>query len=155
MKKVKIYIDTSVIGGCFDNEFSIWSNILFDNFKSGLYIPIISKTVEFEANLAPELVRNKYKELLNYNPEIVNINEEVYVLMNKYKNKNILSEKYMNDLIHIAAATCANADVLVSWNFKHIVRFDKIQLYNAVNIESGYKSIQIYSPREVARNEKD
>ena len=69
--------------------------------------------------------------------------------------KAILKPKFANDLLHIAIATYANADVLVSWNFKHIVRFDKILLYNSVNIEMGYKQIQIYSPMEVARNDKD
>jgi len=51
--------------------------------------------------------------------------------------------------LHIALATIAEVDVLVSWNFKHIVRLDKIRLFNAVNLEQGYKSLTIYSPREV------
>ena len=155
MKKIRIYVDTSVIGGCFENEFSKWSNLLFKNFKSGIFIPILSRTVESEVENAPEFIKNKYKELLSYNSEIININEEILNLMDKYKSKHILNNKYMNDLIHIAAATCSNADVLVSWNFKHIVRFDKIQLFNSVNIEFGYKTIHIYSPREVAIDEKD
>lgn len=52
-------------------------------------------------------------------------------------------------MLHIALATIADVDVLVSWNFRHIVRLDKIRLFNAVNIEQGYKPISIYSPREV------
>ncbi|HNV72431.1 MAG TPA: hypothetical protein PKO06_22165, partial [Candidatus Ozemobacteraceae bacterium] len=72
-----------------------------------------------------------------------------------YQKHAILKPKYANDLLHIAIATYANADLLVSWNFKHIVRFDKILLYNSVNLEMGYRQIQIYSPREVTKVEKD
>ena len=60
-----------------------------------------------------------------------------------------------DDGLHIALATINKIDLLVSWNFKHIVHFDKIRLFNAVNIEYGYKSIEIYSPREVTTVEKD
>ncbi len=49
----------------------------------------------------------------------------------------------------IALATTADVDVLVSWNFRHIVHFDKIRQFNAANLERGYKPIDIYSPREV------
>ena len=62
---------------------------------------------------------------------------------------------YRDDALHIALATIANVDLLVSWNFRHIVRYDKIRLFNSVNIESGYKPIQIYSPREVTSYGKE
>ena len=52
-------------------------------------------------------------------------------------------------MLHIALATVANADLLVSWNFRHIVRVDKIRLFNAVNLEQGYQALSIHSPREV------
>jgi hypothetical protein len=51
--------------------------------------------------------------------------------------------------LHIALATIAVVDLLVSWNFRHIVRYDKIRLFNAVNLEQGYRAIQIHTPREV------
>lgn len=71
------------------------------------------------------------------------------LLSDAYLRHRILTHKFHNDARHIAIATGAGADLLVSWNFKHIVRFDKIQKFNAVNIEMGYKPISIYSPREV------
>jgi len=55
--------------------------------------------------------------------------------------------------MHIALATVAEVDVLVSWNFKHILHFNKIRMFNAVNLEQGYKQIQIFSPREVTTYE--
>ena len=66
-----------------------------------------------------------------------------------YQERCILTPKFYDDGLHIAVATVGEADVLVSWNFKHIVRFDKIRRFNAVNLEFGYKPLQIFSPREV------
>lgn len=63
--------------------------------------------------------------------------------------RSVLGQTFINDMLHIALATISEVDVLVSWNFKHIVRLDKIRLFNAVNIEQGYKPLTIYSPREV------
>lgn len=61
----------------------------------------------------------------------------------------MLGPRFRNDMLHIALATVAEVDVLVSWNFRHIVRLDKIQQFNGINLELGYKTVAIYSPREV------
>jgi hypothetical protein len=66
----------------------------------------------------------------------------------------ILTPKFYNDLLHIALAPVGQVDVVVSWNFRHIVHFNKIRLFNAVNIEQGYRSIQIFSPREVTTHDE-
>ena len=58
-------------------------------------------------------------------------------------------------MLHIAIAAVAEVDVVVSWNFRHIVRLDKIRLFNGVNLECGYKPLTIYSPREVATHGKE
>lgn len=58
-------------------------------------------------------------------------------------------------MLHIALATVASVDVVVSWNFRHIVRLDKIQLFNGVNIERGYRTLAVYSPREVTTYGRD
>ena len=70
-------------------------------------------------------------------------------LADSYQRRGILTAKFYNDGLHIALATVADVDLLVSWNFKHIVHFDKIRRFNAVNLERGYKPLQIFSPREV------
>ena len=155
MKKIRVYVDTSVIGGCFDSEFEKWSNALFKNFEEKTLVPLTSAVVEKEIEFAPGQVQKKFDEFLKLKPEIIILNKEILEIRNAYLKKAILKPKFANDLLHIAIATYANADVLVSWNFKHIVRFDKILLYNAANIELGYRQIQIYSPMEVARIEKD
>jgi predicted nucleic acid-binding protein len=155
VKKIRVYVDTSVIGGCFDPEFEKWSNVLFKNFEDKILVPLTSAVVEKEIEFAPAEVQKKFEDFLKLEPEIIQLNQEILEIRNAYLTKAILKPKFANDLLHIAIATYANADVLVSWNFKHIVRFDKILLYNSANIELGYRQIQIYSPMEVARNEKD
>ena len=81
--------------------------------------------------------------------EIIEATESALELADAYQEHGILTPKFYDDGLHIAVATVGEADVLVSWNFKHIVHFDKIRMFNAVNLEYGYKPLQIFSPREV------
>jgi len=149
MKTPRVYIDTSVIGGCFDEEFALWSNGLMEDFKEGRLRPILSDVVAAEVQDAPEMVRAKYKEITDSEHEFIASRPEAIELADGYQRRGILTPRYYDDGLHIALATIAEADLLVSWNFKHIVRFDKIRLFNSVNLELGYKPLQIYSPREV------
>jgi hypothetical protein len=64
-----------------------------------------------------------------------------------------LPARFTADLTHIALATLAEVDALVSWNFKHIVRLEKIRLFNAANVELGLRTLTILSPREVTTHE--
>ena len=98
-------------------------------------------------------VQQKLAELIELDAEILTLDREALDLAAEYSRHGILPPRFRNDLLHIAAATVADVDVLVSWNFKHIVRLDRIRLYSAVNLDLGYKPIQIYSPREVASHE--
>ena len=66
----------------------------------------------------------------------------------------IVPERFQVDAGHIALATVGQVDIVVSWNFRHIVRFDRIRMFNAANRELGYKEVEIYSPREVTRYEE-
>ena len=149
MRAQRIYIDTSVIGGCFDAEFAPWSNGLFKDFRLGLYLPVVSLIVETEIRNAPEAVRERYHELISLGAEILEPDNSVYALAAAYEKRGIITAKYRLDGLHIALATSAEVDLLVSWNFRHIVHYDKIRLFNAVNLQSGYTPLQIFSPREV------
>jgi len=153
MRILRVYIDTSVIGGCFDPEFSLWSNRLVQDFRDGRYVPAVSSIVATEIDSAPEQVRTKFQEILGLEPAFLELTEEVVNLAEVYSSHGALPPKFRNDLLHIALATVANVDVLVSWNFKHIVRLEKIRIFNAVNLELGYKLLQIHSPQEVASYE--
>jgi hypothetical protein len=155
MKRLRIYIDTSVIGGCFDPEFSEWSNSLVKDFAAGTFMPVLSDVLAAEIQDAPEAVRRKYEDLARGEHEFVVVTEEVAELAEAYQCRKILTPKFYDDGLHIALASVAEADLLVSWNFRHIVHFDKIRLFNSVNLELGYKPLQIYSPREVTKTEGD
>ena len=149
MKIQRIYIDTSVIGGCFDPEFAEWSNGLLQDFRNRTFQPLLSEVIAAEIEDAPENVQTVYAELRSLDAEVLSIEESALELADEYQRRAILTSNFYGDGLHIALATVAEADLLVSWNFKHIVRFDKIRLFNAVNIEFGYKPLQIFSPREV------
>jgi len=149
MKRQRIYIDTSVIGGCFDAEFAEWSNGLMNDFRNGTFQPLLSEVVAAEIDEAPENVQLVYAELTSLDAEMLAIGNDSLELAEEYQKRKILKPDFYDDGLHIALATVAEADLLVSWNFKHIVRFDKIRLFNAVNIEFGYKPLEIFSPREV------
>ena len=87
--------------------------------------------------------------------ELVSATEEVVGLVGAYEDHGILGPRYRNDMLHIALTTVASVDVVVSWNFRHVVRLDKIQQFNGVNIERGYRTLAIYSPREVTTYGRD
>jgi hypothetical protein len=152
MRAQRIYIDTSVVGGCHDQEFAPWSNGLLEDFRLGVFQPVVSTITALEIAEAPEVVQATYADLLLMEPEVLDIGEEETELAHRYLERGILSENYIDDARHIALATIAEVDVLVSWNFRHIVHFDKIRQFNAVHLEQGYKPIEIRSPREVTRH---
>jgi hypothetical protein len=152
LKVQRVYTDTSVIGGCFDPEFETWSNGLFRDFRLGLFVPVVSAVVAAEIEDAPEPVRTAYDELVTLNAEVLLVTDEALDLADAYLARGVLTPKFYDDATHIALATLADVDLLVSWNFRHIVHYDKIRAFNAINLERGYKPIQIYSPREVTHH---
>ena len=123
-------------------------------FRLKNYIPVLSDLTFDEISKAPIQVQETIKNLLSYDPEVLEITESALELSEQYLKRKILTTKYRDDALHIALASLANVDVLVSWNFRHIVHYDKIRLFNAVNIENGLKTIDIYSPREVTNYEE-
>jgi predicted nucleic acid-binding protein len=155
MHKPRIYIDTSVIGGCFDEEFAEWSNKLFDEFIEGKKIAVISDITTKELVDAPEHVKNIIDLIPSYSIITLKRDEEIDYLALKYIEYKVISEKSFNDALHIAFATVNNVDLLVSWNFKHIVNFDRILKYNSVNLMFGYKHIEIRNPKEVISNDEN
>jgi hypothetical protein len=148
VKKLRIYADTSVIGGCFDPEFQHWSNALMEDFRQGRFALVLSDMIAAEIEPAPRAVRALYGELLPI-AEVLPVTEEAIGVVNEYGRHGVLGPRFRNDMLHIALATVAGVDVLVSWNFRHIVRLDKMQQFNGINLELGYRALAIHSPREV------
>lgn len=147
-KRIKIYADTSVFGGVFDQEFSAPSIHFFNEVDAGRFILVTSAIVEAEIEPAPEKIRmffSKYAE----KAEIAIPDQAAWNLQTSYVSSGVVTEKSLDDALHVAIATVSECNLIVSWNFRHIVHFDKIPKYNAVNVLNGYKNIGIYSPLEV------
>lgn len=146
---MRVYVDTSVIGGCLDDEFKEWSMRLVQEFLAGKKTAVISDITRGELEAAPETVKEVLKELSRSKWEAVSLGDEAKELANAYVREGVVGLENMTDALHIAAATLARVDVLVSWNFKHIVNLRRIHLYNAVNLKERYGMIDIRTPREV------
>ena len=155
MKRQRIYVDTSVLGGGFDPELAPWSNALMQDFRASRFQAVLSEVTAAEVADAPETVRALHAELLGLRADLLPVTTKTLALLRAYEAKGILSVRYRNDMLHIALTSVADVDVLVSWNFGHIVRLDKIRLFGAVNLELGYKPLSIYSPREVATHAEE
>ena len=151
-KMNRVYADTSVFGGMFDKEFETASKMFFGAVKKGSFKLITSELVRQEIQVGPQKVINSFEEFLVV-AEIAEITDSALQLQQSYVQAGIVSEKYATDAMHVALATVSNADLIVSWNFKHIVNFQKIPLYNAVNTLNRFGKIAIYSPLEVIENE--
>lgn len=157
MKKLKIYLDTSVIGGCFDEEFAEYSNKVIGAIINGNYQGIISEITITELNDAPDDVKNKFHQIPEESLTVLFLNDEVIKLAEMYLSEKIVSINFREDALHIAFATVYNIDVLISWNFKHIVNYNRITKFNSINLREGYKSLEIRSPMELyydSENEK-
>ena len=118
----QVYIDTSVIGGCLDVEFDVWSNRLLEDCRRGLLHPVVSEVVAVEISRAPSEVVAIYERFLASDPTVLAVTEETLQLADTYCERGIVPEDFRNDALHIAIATVAETDILVSWNFQHIVR---------------------------------
>ena len=149
MRKSRVYVDTSVIGGCCDPEFQEWSNGLLEDFGAERFGLLLSSLTDAEIEDAPEEVKDVYLRFRELVQEVLDLSDEAIALADEYLRHRIVPESFIDDARHITIATVAAADILVSWNFKRIVRYEKIQRFNAVNLEMGYKPISVHSPREV------
>jgi hypothetical protein len=153
MKPLRVYADTSVFGGSFDAEFAVESERFFDLVRDGRVKILVSEVVVRELASAPVRVRELLRSLPADSVEQVRLTRDVIDLRDAYLAAGILDSQSMDDATHVAAATVARADAIVSWNFKHIVRIDKMRAYNQVNLQTGFGLLSIVSPQEVRFDE--
>ena len=149
--KQRIYIDTSIIGGYFDEEFKEATIKLFERLENGNVVFVVSDLLDLELIKAPQHVR---EHLLKYSPDKfqrVELNEEALNLADKYIEEKVVGRTSLEDCRHIALATINKVDVLASWNFKHIVNLDRIKGYNSVNLRLGFSMIEIRSPKDLIK----
>ena len=104
---------------------------------------------------APDFVKEQLNSLPEKQIEKVRLSSEAIELADKYIEAKVVGKTSRADCQHIAIATLCNADVLVSWNFKHIVNLDRIRGYNGINYQNGYKMIEIRTPKEIIKYENE
>lgn len=151
--KQRFYFDTSVFGGIYDIEFEEETLQLFERVKLGKVICLYSDLTETELLKAPENVKKFFKNLPKEQTERLIINTEIIELASKYTEENVVGKTSFDDCLHIATATINKADILVSWNFKHIVNVYRIRGYNSINLRMNYTSLEIRSPKEILEYE--
>lgn len=151
--KPRIYTDTSVLGGCEDNEFRYASCRLIDGAVAGEMTLVLSELTFRELADAPEAVTGVLARIPEAHIEVIPLSAEAEDLAAAYIREGAVGASMRADALHIALATVARVDVLVSWNFKHIVNLTRIRAYNAVNLKKGYPLLEIRSPLEVLGNE--
>lgn len=155
MRKPKIYLDTSVIGGCFDKEFDVLSTLLFDEFKSGKAVAVISSITLAELEMAPEYVRNAIKCLPEDSKEFVELDDDCVNLAADYISDGVVGNGSLADAQQVAIASLNKVDIIASWNFKHIVNLNRIRLFAATNLKHGLQTPEIRSPKEILSNDEE
>lgn len=155
MKALKVYVDTSVFGGCFDDEFAAESQRFFDLVRAGRIVVLVSQVVVDELADAPLPVRELFQSLPAELVVPVDLTPDIIELRNAYVAARIVPAQFVDDATHVAAATAVRADAIVSWNFRHIVRVDKMRAYNQVNLQAGFGLLSIVSPQEVRFDEDE
>jgi predicted nucleic acid-binding protein len=149
MKRQRIYIDTSIVGGFFDAEFEKETKLLFQRLENKEVIFVVSQVLTDELVDAPQRVRTLLDNYSNDYFEKVPFTDEAQELAEKYITENVVGKTSLDDCKHIAVATINKVDVLASWNFKHIVNLERIKGYNGVNLKMGYSTIEIRNPKDL------
>jgi len=153
MHRIRVYVDTSVLGGVFDDEFAGPSKRFFELVRRGEYVLLVCEETIREILEAPESVRAFWEDLPDAVLEHVPVNEEVRELADAYLQAGVLERASASDALHVAAASVAGAELILSWNFKRIVNFDRIKGFNGVNVMNGYPLMTILCPLEVGNED--
>ena len=153
MKNQFIYVDASVVGGCEDKEFAEDSRALWQTFVSGTHTLVLSSHTLGELKGAPEAVQRRIVEVPQDHQVVLPVSREASDLSEVYLQRGVVGAGSQADALHVALATVGRVDILVSWNFRHIVNLGRIRLFNAVNLERGYGTLEIRTPKEVLKYE--
>lgn len=148
------YVDASVFGGAYDEEFEEDNRAFFQQVEQGRFVVLTSGLVADEVARAPAEAHQHFERVLS-RAELVGIDEAAFELQHACLEAGIVTAKWADDALHVALATVAGADLIVSWNFRNIVHFDKVPKHNAVNRLHGYRDVAIHSPSEVIAYEDD
>ena len=150
----RIYLDTSVFGAYYETEFEAHTKPLFHKITKGEIILLYSQMTEIELSGSPENVKILVKQIPEQHIEFLLVTDEARSLAKQYITEKVVGKTSYSDCLHIAIATINNADILASWNFKHIVNINRIRGYNGINLKNGYRILEIRTPREIISHEK-
>ena len=159
MRIPKIYIDTSVISYLDNAARPDWVSEtlhLWEEIIDGKYVPIVSDITIEEIEKCTEAKKDTlYSYIAQIDVVRAEETSESLALAQKYIEHGVLKEKSRDDCRHIGLATIAEADYIVSWNFKHFVNIKTIDKVQAVNKLNGYKEIKIISPQMLGGKDGD
>lgn len=159
MRKLKIYLDTSVISHlqADDVQDKMLKTLEFWKYiERGEYTVFISDLVVAEIEECPEPKKAFLEDNMNKAPlNVIEINEEITILADKYISEGIFSIKYRDDATHVAAASVLGCTAVISWNFKHIVKLKTIIGVNGINRLMGYGEIEIVTPETIIEEDED
>ncbi|MCK4428367.1 MAG: PIN domain nuclease [candidate division Zixibacteria bacterium] len=150
MKRLSLYLDTSILNFAIADDVPREKEVtlrLLDEVRRGKYGAFISEIVDLEIGRAPQKIAARLRDLVKeLNPEELSVDENVELLSDRYIEEGVIPAKYEDDALHIAIASVNNLDVIVSWNFEHIVKLKTKREVNAVNVLLGYDPIEIVEP---------
>jgi len=150
MKKLAIYLDTSVFSAYLDERTPSRMELTQDFWKTtNDYDRYISNVVLEELDAISDKVLKEKVLQLTEGFEILQMNDEVKNVAREYLKADIIPEKEINDALHLAFVTVNQIDILLSWNFKHLVKRKTRILVNLVNSQMGYKNIDLLAPPEL------
>jgi len=149
MKIPTLYLDTSVVGGYFDDEFKTATQELFRQADLGLYKIFGSVVTEGEIQNAPSEVQKFFASAFADAEQILSLTPEAETLAQAYLKTGVVSAKYADDARHVAVATVEQIELIVSWNFKHLANYQRETAFNAVNLLQGYRPVRILTPLEL------
>lgn len=151
MKRIKLYLDTSVPSFLFakDSPEKLDATVRFwEILRLGLYDVVVSDVLLAEISRSNEPSSQELEEkLMEIVVEIVTVDDDIYSLAQKYIDEGIIPQKYQDDALHIALATYNEADALISWNFRHMVKLKTIRGVNGINRMLGFKELEILTPQ--------
>ena len=138
-----------MFGGYFDEMFAADTFVFFEGIKRDGHTILVSTLLLAEISMAPLMVQELLAAIPQGQIEQITLSQEAILLGDKYIEEKVVGRTSRADCQHIAMATINRADVLVSWNFKHIVNLNRIRGYNGINYQLGYGMIEIRTPKEV------
>jgi predicted nucleic acid-binding protein len=146
----RVYVDNSVVSGMFDeNDHPRRVKPFWKAVFDGKVRVVLSDTLDEEVEDAPQHVRDFYHTIPESQIERIVATDESDTLAARYIAEGIVTENSLTDSRHVALASVARVDVLVSFNCTHIVNHNRIRQYNGINMVLGYPQIEIRTPDEV------